>query len=297
MSSRPQPRVINYFTLFFSIFFLFCTKVFSVPDCPEYQKREILEEDRCVLDALFRHLIVHEGFGYVLFGEKPMAWTHIQARNFYIRAGERFEFKLNHLLPCLRTWQKYFNHFESDNFVIRIYKYCNSQLNYGVLIINKPKLLHIIQQNIHLFRQKLGEKTDPNEILKDLQTKDDLLGDVFHDHHDLLGIVLGFGIHNSTEFQNSCSLIRNRAFPPPYDAQLILTFNAIVEEMNAILFKMVSSQQHSPFTFIALPAYIEDPNHHESKQIKTRYLHEQKRIAKIYSRGDFLNISLNRLNK
>ena len=116
-------------------------------------------------------------------------------------------------------------------------------------------------------------------------------------NHDLLGILLGYGVHNSTQFHKRYLLFRQKLLPPPYDNETlkkIYEFNAPI--LDAIYFNLAGfPHANKKLFFIDLPYFAEDAKHPESVQIKESFLDNQKLIGEIYSEGKFLEITMKSL--
>ncbi|MFI5334363.1 MAG: FKBP-type peptidyl-prolyl cis-trans isomerase [Chlamydiales bacterium] len=156
-----------------------------------------------VLDQFFKMGVSEEGYGYVLDGVKPIA-----IRDFYpldqfpiakdLAYAER-EFT-NTLLVCkaISVWKKVCSN--QQNFVLKVIPTNVSGVmttGFEVQFINIPKLKAVIENNIDLIRYVLGPGTDPDQLMHRIAYSQEKLADILHDDLALMGIVLGFGSHNS----------------------------------------------------------------------------------------------------
>lgn len=288
---------VGLFLIFLNIFLIFFNVVANIPEEREIRRvlSTIPSEDQILLENYFRNLVSYQNFGYVIFGNKPIAWAHITTKSIIFDKEKACCLKSNHLLHGYNTWLKYSHSINLEKFILRSYPHKHDPSTHEILIINKQKVLQVIQDNISLFNRKLGQFIKPIHILNELQTKENVL-EVFRGNHDLVGIILGFGVHNSTQFQMRYTLLRNQIFSPPYDPHLMNSLGTIVEEMDRILFHQTTfPHPDQTLMFIDLPYFAEDASHPESEQIRNQYFADQRLIGEIYSQGNFLEITLEKL--
>ena len=107
---------------------------------------------------------------------------------------------------------------------------------------------------------------------------------------DLLGILLGFGRHNSQMYQNREKLDRLKG-KPPFDLNKIKD----IYKIKLVGFPHEDQDDGPLLNFINLPYFVEDEDHPESIQIRQKYIDTQKKLCKIFSQGHFLKIALEAL--
>ena len=257
---------------------------------------EIPIKDQENLEYFFRHMVAYQNFGYVIFGKKPMAWVQLHMYSIHFDEVQSI-FKYNRFLNGYNTWLKYQHLFPMENYLFRSYLHEYDFSTHMIIFLNRKKTLEIIQNNLSFFKEKLGSSITPKKILDDLETKDNIIENVFHGNHDLLGIILGFGVHNSLQFQKRYYLFRNKRIPLSYDYKVmkkVQEFNARI--LDKIYFKLTGiPHENKKLFFINLPYFAQDPQHPESIQIQENYFAEQKLISEIYSQGKFLEITLEAL--
>lgn len=156
-----------------------------------------------VLDHFLRMGILEEGYGYVLAGDKP-----ISIRDFYsldcfpiakdLKISER-EF-LNTLLvrEAIPVWKKLCS--SQKNFILKAVPLNSSgsgEFGWEVQFINSFKLQEVIDKNIDLFRYVLGPTLTSEQLVNKIAYSEELFSDILLNDCVLIGIVLGFGSHNS----------------------------------------------------------------------------------------------------
>lgn len=283
---------------------IFCKQVGFCTSASTFQNKETKEilneisaDDQKSLECFFRYLVTYENFGYVLFGKKPMAWMHLNVKSVLFDKENPKIWKYNHLLEGYKTWLKYQHLLRMENYVFRNYPHKDDDSFHTIMFFKKQKILEIIKDNLSLFKENLGLSMTPEKILRDLETKYNILEEVFHGNHYLLGILLGYGVHNSAQFQKRYLLFRQKLLSPPYNNEIlkkVYEFNAPI--LDAIYFNLTGfPHANKKLFFIDLPYFAEDAKHPESVQIKENFLADQKLIGKIYSEGKFLEITLQTL--
>jgi FKBP-type peptidyl-prolyl cis-trans isomerase len=156
-----------------------------------------------ILDQFFRMGIFEEEYGYVLMGLKP-----ISVRNFYSLDSFPIAKDLQHtekeftnvllVRESIPVWDRLCS--QQNNFVLKVVPLEDSESvvpGWEVQFINLAQLREVIDTNIDLFRYILGPATKTDQLLKQIAYSGKQLNDILHDDLVLVGIVLGFGSHNS----------------------------------------------------------------------------------------------------
>ncbi len=251
--------------------------------------KEMPEGDKECLEHFFRNMVSYQYFGYVLLGHKPMIMLQLYTNNIRFDPDEKEIFKYTRLWRGYTIWQKYFSSLKMENYLCRSYRH-KEEPNYQTFIfLKKDKILAVIQDNIELFKKKLGLSITAESILKQLETKDHILEEVLKGNHDLLGILLGFGSHNSRTYQKSRNLLNQLASK----YRLVDPIIKKIKEINLT----GCCNNHRDLIYIYLPYFLEDANHIESSQIRKNYLSDQKLISAFYANGQFLETTLKLLTK
>lgn len=250
---------------------------------------KIPSQDKESLNNLFRYLITFESIGYVLYGDKPMVWDSFFSGNFYLTLKKARIFNFNRSWEDYLVWKKYQHFFSIENFIFRVFPSSYDSKYMSYLFINKKNVIKKIKTHFKVFKQKLGEAITPEIILSRLETKDKIIEEVFEGHEDLLGILLGFGVHNSLMYQKRENLDRSEKGRAPFDFAKIKKINQI----NLTYFD--SEEEDGLFNFINLPCYVEDKDHAETVELRQKYKRLQKLLSAIYSEGSFLELTLHAL--
>lgn len=277
-------------------FFFLLTLIFVIPICPYSVDNEhcdidsilttIPEEDKSNIEQFWRHQFAFNLFGHVMFGSKPMVWGDIDLELFNISFTEHQGIKYNPIKHQYKAWKKYKHLFPTQNYILKVFDSNDGYRFPAILFINKKACLNVIQKNIRLFKRILGNLITPKEILHRLETNASSL-EALNGSHALLGIVLGFGTHNSIEYQKWSDLWD--ICHPPYDFKLL----------EALFTKSIPFPEFfiDDLSFLDLPIFGEDCTHPESIEIREDYLRKNKVIREIYVQKDFLKTVLNALTE
>ncbi len=201
-------------------FFLFSYVLWSgepVSICIDHPK------DYAILEQFFKNSFSLEEYGYVLEGAKP-----ISIRNFgsfdnfpvtkdLVDTGKEFALGLL-VRDALNVWDRLCS--QQKNFVFKAVALKDSESvdpALEVQFINVSKLRDVIDKNIDLFRYVLGPTVSAQQIADKIAWSDEpLLENLQHDL-TLVGIVLGFGSHNSLvggRIETISALSISRDLPP-----------------------------------------------------------------------------------
>lgn len=247
--------------------------------------QSIPKEDRDILEDFFAYMISYECFGYVLFGDKPMAAggfdTHFTLQN----SLSEGTVKQRRLYFGWKTWEKYASLFTSKKFILRLSKNPISPSFIWIVLINKDSCLKCIESNLEIFRAVLGDSITSQYLLNELETKEDIFKDVLNQNDCLLGILFGYGTHNSITFQKKIE--KSKVAKGIYSKKL-----------DRLEKKLVPFNKFNRYlVFIDLPRFAEDPDHEESLRLHTVYKSNWKLLTKLYSNKKFLEITVKKLTE
>lgn len=173
--------------------------------------------------------------------------------------GIFFDTDSRNFLPKWKIWKKYQTQLLGENFV---FLENASQELFEIHFINKKSTIDIISKHLSTFQKILGNKS-PNEILDAILNSDDIYV-ALGESQILYGILFGYGESNSRGF------LENRKNHIPFHNEM---------PKNGKL---------------CLP-YFRAYNSRETINLRIKYNYDRKRILSMYSRGDFLEITLQKL--
>lgn len=181
-------------------------------------------QDYTILDQFFKMTFLSEEYGYVLEGSKP-----ISIRNFLSLDSFPISKDLKHnedefnkailVREAIPIWNKFCA--QQKNFVLKVVALNNQGSPFltplEIAFINTSKLHQVIEKNIDLFRYILGPTNTIQDIVNSITYTNQPLINILNHDLTLVGIVLGFGSHNSIvggRHESICALSISKEHPP-----------------------------------------------------------------------------------
>ncbi len=284
--------------------------------------QQIPESDRKDLEHFFRLLFKEELFGYTLFGEKPISSAdfappiydiqHYRLRIIFNKGWEAWQ-RNEHLLS-----QKYFSLKREEDELTRSTHF---------YIINKAATLQAITNYIDNFKNELGNKKPPEQLLEQLCDPKDRVNNVLKSQF-LWGIFFGFGKDSARIFQREEEILKilfARMLPPfsqknksfeslDQSAKQAISFlfahkrynfakdtSAPLDIENAIRELTNISENRNYFELFShepileqfsSPDFIIWDNHEETRQLQETYEKTKSLLRVAYKSGHFLEATL-----
>ncbi len=291
---RPVKRLLlESAAIATSIFLLVCAVLFQNKSSFEKKLARIPFRDRSCLEAFFRILILKEGGGYVLFGDKPAAFTTFSSTQ-NPSLGLYQILKYGHENKIIKdgwqTWEKYSDLFHSEKFILACKRINEDQ--YEICLINKNRFLKAIKGNLKDFQKVLGNQTSPNQLLKDYQKNTYSLFHHLHEHHALLGILLGFGTKNSWLFYETTELCFEDPNAQGYHPLKKIQLSSQKFDKHRLTSAFKEHNHKKCYKFLYLPYFLVNIDSEETTQLQDRYRKEQQAVHQAYSEDSFLEITL-----
>ncbi len=158
-------------------------------------------QDYTILDRFFKEMIESEEYGYVLEGSKPVCIEQFVSFDRF-RITKDMVYTHNEMMEALLVreaipvWNRLCS--QQKNFVLKSVDLDDSPFpSLEVLFINVACLKDVVRKNIELFRFVLGPTVTICQIVDRIIKSHDPLVDILQHNLSLMGIVLGFGSHNS----------------------------------------------------------------------------------------------------
>lgn len=248
--------------------------------------KNIPQNEKESLEFFFKRAISVESFGFVLFGDKPMALTMFTRTE----CLSEYEKKTNPFLifayvnnehgkfrKGYEAWKKYQHLFPSKNYVFIEYHIPVHQETTYIMLLNKSAFLATVQQHLPDFKQTLGEHITPQAVLEEMQHTKDPFKTLKHNNL-LLGILFGYGRHNALFFQKKYAFLKK--FPQkkqecPYKLQM---FNVSKLPLNSMM--------------LELPHFAADFDNLETQLLQRKYFYQRRLILNRYKSADFLETTL-----
>lgn len=250
--------------------------------CVLNELAKLSSEEKEALEILLYYPFKRAEFAYTLFGDKPMSFCILP--------------------PCVRTIDRhapyvFFAHPENKPFLLgyktwqRLQKDLTQQRyllffhNNTALIINKPLFEEHARKHPQLVQSAFGKEIDSQKLLQKFEKAPWETLEVLFKHSTLLGILLGYGEHNS------------RLFAQEYDLQLFggryLLKN---EEQTKVCSHLGVLNETDPHLYCIIPVnFAADLHHSETNELKKKYGEMHQKMSAIYSQSNWLEITLQQL--
>lgn len=276
------------------------------------------ETEKQQLSLFFEEAVVHDSFGYTIFGKKPVSFigffsiAQYAAPSYLIRDHiALYEgAKVCHKLSPLITESGFAFKFQYD-------AECQQTFLY---LINKKELLNIIQEHLDLFKEILGASITAEKLFGDILRADSTVEEVLQDSEGLKGIIFGFGAKNAFMYQRRGQLLekmrmhyRPPALLPSKDVLHLFYFDRhrqeiddktirpVCEEIAAVIREysdLLRCCKRPPkncdryLTTLSLPGFVADFDDPETQLLLEHYRQVRTRINHAYAQGDFLEVTL-----
>ncbi|CUI18122.1 conserved hypothetical protein (plasmid) [Candidatus Protochlamydia naegleriophila] len=234
---------------------------------------------------------------YTLFDVKPISFsghfTVAPLGNFLSGCNKDGLFCKN-----WETWEKYKSLFPINHYVF--FEEISSENIKSIVLINKQLFIDTVQMHLETFKEYLCQDITPTGLLSEIEKKQSLFSTIKHNPL-LLGILLGYGKHNAELFyqrEKVRQFINNKYLPRvPYQiAKPSKPFSSLKEEYDFYHAKLKPFDDYHYSPLIVDPVhFVADHQNSETIKLKERYKKARGRISKIYSKADFLEVTLSKL--
>ena len=263
---------------------------FSCDRAPKRLSDSLSYLEKRNLEQFFHQLILQEGAGYTLFGNKPMTEVLLPPKqlssldadtalkNFFsfLTKEQRNHsiWREDHLNLGWECWEKIANRFPSNKYLLvkktLISPYINESDMECLILVNREELKYVLDRYHDDFTQVIGNPFNSLEVINELSSSDSYFWNAVFSHEALTGIVLGYGYMNAWMYHWKKQYENNNNEQGEYFSNLSLHMNESSDETQYPLPKF---------------GYV-DP------LMRQQYEYIQKKIIEAYKDGDFLEITL-----
>ena len=293
------------FGSFFSLSIIFL-QTLKKPSVSSYKGKELLEvlrliptRDKKRIEYFFQQSLGGDAFGYVLFGDKPMAFGGYEKRipafkslSYFLHAisPRRLKYKIG-----FETWRKYENLFPITRFII-LYE----EIPHGVLmiLINKKNFIRKVQEHADDFITILQREVTGEKLLDEGKYRP-LISEVLANHDGLLGTLLGYGRENAHLFHQGMQVPEEEQADYLDKLQLGYPWEKEYEELRKNrkesanrISSHITGSDLKDIEFIHLPGFRAILDHPETIALKEHYLQTREKIITYYKGKDFLEATL-----
>lgn len=221
-------------------FFLFVCCYFSVlvhsngcaETCQLVHAELTLQEEED-LKVFFHYLFAENELGYTLFDDKPVSFCFLPTGAPAISVKDRtFKIYKKGSLPLLsgvKAWNKIKSFKGNSNYIFLITE--KNGLPELAFLINKEAFAHTFNENVDLFKHAYGQKVTAESFLERFENNEINVKELLQSHWQL-GVLLGYGRHNSMLFQRRETLLEGRKeIPWNPQANPSLEFDSLEAEL------------------------------------------------------------------
>ncbi len=215
-------------------------------------------EDREILSRFFKRLFYHGDFSYTLLGLKPMGSIDYNLNllafpQFYKKEPQKHLFLMALDERGWKVWEKYKNLFPIKKYSFIKVKYGSF---FGFLLINKEKAYAVIEDNLLVFQELVGEEICVSKILTMLC--DGKFG-YYHSktsclitYYKALGLLYGYGEENVEAFTKREQLIQKlKSLPIEIKALPLEVMNCLEAEETPKTFEKAQFQSAAEIASLA----------------------------------------------
>lgn len=220
-------------------------------------------EETFFRDFFISSMILEEPVGYTLIGEKPISFVVVQKpSSIDLPYLDGMKLKKSALV---RGWLEFRKLIERSNTPGYLFLFGEEEDALILTVVNRAS-----------FKKKCREiGIDEKLTLSRLERNLGNLQKTFSGRHDLIGICLGFGKHNSILFQQETEKEKKKA-------GLITEFPLYYYNRSSLARRLVnfSEEGGSLLQGMSLPAFMVDPLSEETRQLREEYCVDRRRILK-----------------
>lgn len=251
---------------------------------------KMTSDEKWLLDFFFRNHLLRDSGAFVLKGCKPVGLSDFLGPKYYLPTIHWRGYRRSTLFKRgYEIWKKYQHMFPSIHYCICYCEDDDDDQGFDVYLINRKNFLNIVSENIEEFKSALGSTITPETLLEKMIYEEKPLTEILHGNAKLLGIILGYGKHNSQLFHRR-EMLKKGFIPKKLD---------LVKQEIAVINKKLQfhNYQRNHLIFAALPTFVFDPMHRETQELHGKYKQERKEFTILYKNGNFLETTLRMLTE
>lgn len=278
-----------YRTVFLSLYcFFFQIYIFANQDLGIVYIDNKKEQN--YLELFLQTFFLEDDFSYTLFGEKPMSFSG------FMKSSPILTEKIYYLLPTIKhlshrkaaeTFKKYRKYINKDY----IFIFNENSTETYIFFIHRNAFLTAIDNNLDVFLNELGENFTPESFLKEILEEKKPLLEIIHRHEGILGILLGYGRHNSLLFQRKADIL-GRCWGYSQNTKASnnnISLYSTIEELNYLDKKLgffSEESEYCPLIPIAPLNFCSDNDFPETKKLKEKYTFLRRKINETYANSN-----------
>lgn len=259
-----------------------------------------VEKIKHLFSCLFRF---HE-LGFTLFGDKPLSFClPYDASSLKLTPETNLYWHVRNTLAVSEAYSEEWQAWERlrPSLKIDAFSFIRDR-ELGIVLINRRTCLDVIARHRALFEATLGHSCEASAFVREIERGDGLFT-LLHENHELLGILLGFGSHNSHLFQRRHEIleaIEPSRIPVQLHRDCLPSkgYASLEEELSALETKFGTqhiTNAHLPLVSWARVVFAQDRTHPETETLRRKYDQQQEFLQSLVLREDWFEQILNRL--
>jgi hypothetical protein len=273
-------------------------------------ENKIPKRDQQAVENFLYRIIFEDEFGYTLFGNKPLTFhgystSHNKYQldlrdSFYYQLISLVNFSNKKSFQEALTTSKYFN-LGSDNDFVFIFEYDLSDHTYYIVFVNKKAFKETVESNLASFQKKFGNLS-PEMILKKFELERYAFFKELYKDELLLGIVLGYGSHNTELFVrrnhllNLFNTISNHSNEISHPNSSFASLEAELENLDKI-FASYDDNYTPPLDVVMPVSFGRDKKDEKTIQLTSHYNEVRDKLTQIHALPNHgMELILSKLN-
>jgi len=279
--------------------FAFCLCAPRLLAAHENSLRQLSFEEKVDLEDFFYFLFAREGFGYSLFGDKPLSFCFVPSASIHIATKDHF-FKIciqgdHSYTRGVEAWKKIPQKDREPQHLLIVHE--KNRVPFLAVIINVHQLTGVFNNNRELFKQHWDQGITATAVIRQLMEDPNCLPKLFKNHL-LLGVLLGYGKHNAEMFQRRADLC-SPFFKTPLTGKRhpSAPFQSLDKELYYLQKKLTATNRKDPYLYPVSPVmFAMDLSHAETQTLRKKYDLLHKDLSRLMKQNNWLEIILEKLS-
>ncbi|GEM_PF-2934333 len=240
---------------------------------------------RIAIEQFFKKIVIHDDFGYTLFGSKPVSITGY----FDPIPSENWDMtRPNNIIKD--GWAALKNYLPQGGLRNYLLEESNLYPDLKILtLINKRSFVETVDKHRHIFEKVLKREVTGKKLIEQLECDEGELFDLLDRHEGLYGIVLGYGVENAFLFQRRMDLNIYNPNPSFSLSKAVCGkgFKSLEEEMCFLkdLWVVCEEEKLCP---VVLPVFLGIKDSEESRALIKQYREVRKELTQIIYSDHFI---------
>ena len=261
-------------------------------------------EEQLEIKELFRYLFREQLFAFSVYSDKPISFSSslnnssgeqllkfMSLKDYCQDIFENFVLPIEVLKKRWDIWKKYKDRFHFKKYLLIEKRISDQTL---IFIINKEFFKKTVDKHICLFRKAIKEDVTAEELLSQFLDLNTEVFDILHNNEGLLGVLLGFGVHNSMLFQQREEV---KDYLKIMGKSGVFKLNLVQKRLDVINSRLQPLHEHDFYIISSINrvCFLVDHTHSKTIKLIKKYDRLNTEINEIIYRSDWFEQLLIRL--